>query len=158
MKNKIKYVFYVCIISTIAFIWSQSCLSMEASGNESDAVREMMEKLFGTETAFAQFVSTYIRKIAHFTEFALLGFEMTLFTYVCTKSKINDLFRCLVFGVAVAVTDETIQIFTGRGSSIFDVMIDTSGYIFAFLFASLLYFVIANSVRTIEERKKYKNV
>ena len=58
-----------------------------------------------------------------------------------TKMKKTDIIRCVCFGSIVASVDETIQILSGRGSSFFDVMIDTSGYLFALLMVSLLYFV-----------------
>ncbi len=143
---------------TLAFIWGQSCLSRELSGNESDAVRDLVEELIGTESAFARFVGTYIRKIAHFTEFAVLGIEMTLFIYLTTKKGICELIECVVFGPVVAIIDETIQIFSGRGSSLFDIMIDTCGYLSAFLLTSLLYFIICKASLAIQERSRLKNV
>ena len=158
MKSRTRAVFYVLIFMTLAFIWGHSCLSREASGNESDAVRELLEGIIGTEGAFARFVGIYIRKIAHFTEFAVLGVEMTLLTYLTTKSGIRELGGCVAFGPIVAVIDETIQIFSGRGSSLFDIMIDTCGYLSAFLVTSLLYFVICNTSLIIRERSRMKNV
>lgn len=158
MESRTKAVFYTLIFLTLAFIWGQSCLSRELSGNESDAVRELVEELIGTESAFARFVGTYIRKIAHFTEFAILALEMTLFTYLETKKGIRELAGCVAFGPVVAIIDETIQIFSGRGSSLFDIMIDTCGYLSAFLLTSLLYFVIRKTSFNIRERSKLKNV
>lgn len=155
---KAKLFFYIFILLTIAFIWGQSCLPAEVSNDESNAFREIVERILGTDSAFANFVSIYIRKIAHFTEFAVLGLEMTLFTYLCTKSRISDLIRCAYFGPVIAAIDETIQIFSGRGSSIIDVMIDTVGYIFAFLLTSLFYSVIRKVVFIIRERNRSKNV
>ncbi len=154
MKQKLRYLFLILIISTLAFIWGQSCMPPAASGNESDAVKEIVEKLIGTDTKFAVFVLKYIRKIAHFTEFALLAFELTLFTYICTPRRQFDMLRCVFFGPITAVVDETIQAFVGRGSSFFDVMIDTSGYLSSFLMTSLFYAITILLINVLKRRKK----
>ena len=158
MKSRLKYVFYAAIIFTLLFIWGHSCMPPEMSGNESNAVRGFLERLIGSDTPLSLLILKYVRKIAHFTEFALLAFEMTLFTYICTKSRLSDLVRCVCFGTIVAIIDETIQIFAGRGSSVVDVLIDTSGYLTSFLLTSLLCFAVRLVIKYNAERKKCKNV
>ena len=133
-------------------------MTPSASSNESNAVRNFVARIIGSETPLALIILKYIRKIAHFTEFAILAFEMTLFTYICTRIRIADLMRCVCFGTIVAIVDETIQIFAGRGSSIFDVLIDTAGYITSFLLTSLLYLVARIVVNLVTERRDRKSV
>ncbi len=158
VKKTLRYAFIAIIIATLLFIWGQSCMSPTASKNESDTVKMLLEELFGAETPMAVFILLYIRKIAHFTEFAMLALEMTLFTYLCTPRRGSDLLRCVLFGPLTAITDETIQIFSGRGSSIFDVAIDTTGYLFSFLLTSLCYAIAYAVIKSISKRRKYGNV
>ena len=158
MKLKLRYSFLILIVATLLFIWGHSCMPPTVSGNESDAVKEFVEKIIGTDTKVAVFTLRYIRKLAHFTEFAVLAFELTIFTYICTPRCYLDLLRCVCFGPIAAVIDETIQAFVGRGSSFFDVMIDTSGYLFSFLFTSFFYGIIYFFVNAIIKRRNKNNV
>lgn len=83
-----------------------------------------------------------IRKLAHFTEFFILG------GYLCFlfKKKISYL-----FAVLAAFIDETIQIFTpGRSAKILDVLIDSTGALLGFIFIMLIFYKINN----FKEKKK----
>lgn len=126
---KKKRIFTAIILLTLIFIWGQSCLSREVSGAESDVVRSWLEIIFKRETPFSIFLFKYIRKIAHFIEFGALGTEMTLFTLLFTRRALGNKIHCVLFGFAVASIDETIQKFTGRGSSFYDILLDFFGYL-----------------------------
>ncbi|MBR1817802.1 MAG: VanZ family protein [Bacilli bacterium] len=90
------------------------------------------------------------RKIAHFTEFFILG--------LCTINLLNcyqrvdkkTLLYALVFCFCYACSDEIHQIFVeGRGPSIIDVCIDTSG--------SLVSILIILGIQKYKKRKKAYN-
>ena len=70
----------------------------------------------------------FIRKLAHFTEFAVLGaLAGLLFGGRCQHLWIGLLFAAMT-GVATALCDETIQLFVpGRTGQIPDVWIDVAG-------------------------------
>jgi VanZ family protein len=69
---------------------------------------------------------TFLRKAAHFSEFAMLGL---LYCGRHRLVKSETPVHLMGFGMAVACIDETIQIFTPeRASSLIDVWIDTSGF------------------------------
>lgn len=69
-----------------------------------------------------------IRKLAHFAEFALLGFWWTLCLRVYTHRYIRHISWPLFFVMFTANIDETIQTFVlDRSGSIRDVWIDVSG-------------------------------
>lgn len=138
-------IFILLIVLTVMFIWGQSFLSQEKSVDESEAVKSFLEKIFIFENPVTDFVLKYIRKIAHFTEFGILGFEMALFTFLCTVFHRRDIAYLVFFGPIVATIDETIQKFTGRGSSFFDVMIDSAGYFTLVLITVLACLIIKNS-------------
>ena len=83
-------------------------------------------------------VTLIVRKIAHFTEFTLLGFFLMMHLisykpYIKTFNYKMFIRACisLIIGVLYAFSDEIHQMFVAdRYSSIYDVMIDGSGVLF----------------------------
>jgi VanZ family protein len=75
-----------------------------------------------------QFTSNSVRKLAHFAEFAALGFLAQLSFWVVNRLNGHTMLHGLFLGLAVAVADETLQLFVdGRGSSVRDIVIDFCG-------------------------------
>ena len=60
-------------------------------------------------------------------EFALLGIEVSLYVALFARKKIFML-ASYPLGLFIALFDETIQIFSGRGSSVRDVWLDFLGF------------------------------
>lgn len=86
----------------------------------------------------------YIRKLAHFSEFALLGFLILFGARFCPLVK-SRLLTFLIFLFAVPYTDETIQKFSdGRASMVSDMVLDGCGYLFGGLVAYILVLIIAD--------------
>ena len=95
-----------------------------------------------------------IRKLAHFTEYVILGIfsSLTFITNICanqskfnSKSFRNHMFRTMlfsyVFSTLYAVTDEIHQGFTdNRYPSIKDVLIDSSGALFGVIIACIIFY------------------
>ena len=57
----------------------------------------------------------------------MLGALLLLLTAVGFRVRLQTVVNCLFFLMAAALTDETIQIFTGRGPQIQDVWLDFAG-------------------------------
>lgn len=75
-----------------------------------------------------QLTGNSVRKLAHFAEFAALGFLAQLSFGVVNKLNGHTALHGLFLGLVVAVADETLQLFVdGRGSSVRDVVIDFFG-------------------------------
>lgn len=95
---------------------------------------------------------TIIRKLAHFTIYALLGF--CAFNAYSVTLKIKNLFLCLL-SVGISSTYATIDEFVfqalaeGRAPMLFDVFIDTLGA----LFGSVLMLMIFLLVKLNKKRK-----
>ena len=128
-KQQLPLILIFITAALTVFIWSNSMLDSETSGAISNAVTEFISDIFG-EIPKESYEDShhFIRKTAHFTEFALLG---VLYTLIKTKLD-GKTFSALVFfpvscTLFTAVCDEFIQSFTGRGSSVRDVMLDFSG-------------------------------
>lgn len=78
-----------------------------------------------------------VRKLAHFSEYALLGFCLTLLLREYAW-RFPRIFACLM-GAGYAVTDELHQLLSkGRSASARDVLIDTSGVVAGMVTASCL--------------------
>ena len=148
MRNKhILVVFFVLIL---VFIWGNSLLSAELSSQVSQAVGEFLAKILGEGDGISTVGGASVRKVAHFVEFAALGVVSSLalgFMIVNVWSKVSV---SALLGLFVALIDETIQIFSGRGSSVRDVWIDVCGY----LCGCLVVFVVPVLVKTIKEKSK----
>lgn len=116
------------LVLLLAFIWGNSLLP----GNESGNLSGFVGKILGTLLPFIDFTSGIgsfiLRKFAHFSEFAALGMVLCWLFGMTQGQKWLALLLPLICGVAVACVDETIQIFSpGRHCSIVDVGIDSAG-------------------------------
>ena len=134
MQQKSKKVFkrllIALILITLAFIFVQSMLPRETSAKESDSVSDIVAGIVPPETKPGAFLQVNIRKVAHFLEFALLGAEISLYVFLFLRKNIV-IYLSLLAAPLFGMIDETIQIYSGRGSSFFDTLIDASGYISA---------------------------
>ena len=134
-RKALELAFIALIIATVAFIFIQSALPPKISAKESEAVKDVLEEIIPPDTEVGETVHKNVRKIAHFVEFALFGAELALYIYLLRR---KTAFIVLSYPAALilALFDESIQMFSGRGPSVFDVWIDFSGFVFA---ASLVY-------------------
>ena len=130
-KNVIKYlriVFYIAILTTLVFIFVNSALPPEKSGEQSDKVSGIIAEIIPVDTDIGNFIITNIRKIAHFTEYGLLGIIVSLYVLIYTRKRVAFGFGSLLFALVVGFTDESIQILSGRGPSVSDIWIDIGGF------------------------------
>ena len=98
----------------------------------------------------AEAVHTFVRKTAHFTEYAVLGF----FTYKAVSCDVKDRKKAVLMAQLIstgyASTDEIHQMFVpGREGKVFDVLIDSCGA-FCGIMVSLI------TQKFIEKRKEIR--
>jgi len=112
------------LICNLAFIWGNSLLPAEISQAFSDWVKKLLSALFSGGGSGTGQGSGLLRKIAHFTEFAVLG---TLFGW-CFGMLQKPKYLPFLFGTAAACVDETLQMLApGRAPRLTDVLIDSFG-------------------------------
>lgn len=149
MKNKVifysRIILIALIICTLCFTFYQSMLPPEQSSEVSDSVSDAIEPIIPSDTPTGSYVHTNLRKIAHFVEFAALGLEVALFVILflptwgaSVRSRLTFILHSYLVAPITALLDETIQIFTNRGSSVSDVWLDTAGFV---SFATLVYLI-----------------
>ena len=119
-----KRILSVLIVLNLVLIWGNSLMTGADSGAISGGVLAFLGRFL--PVLLTEAGHTFLRKAAHFSEFALLGL------LYCGRHRLarqETPLHLMGFGLAVACIDETIQIFTpGRASSLIDVWIDTSGF------------------------------
>ena len=131
MRTSRKRLCLALIALNLAFIWGNSLLSGELSHLLSD----WLGRLLGLGGGAPQEGTGLLRKLAHFTEFACLGFLLTWLAKLKGERGFHLFALALLGGLLTACIDESIQLITpDRGSSLVDVWIDTSGAALASLF------------------------
>ena len=145
----------VLIFASIAHAFIQSALPPEISSAESNKVGDIIEEIIPPETPQGQFVQKNLRKLAHFTEFFIIGTFTTIYVLVYMRKK-SAFCVHIPFGIFVGLLDETIQIFSGRGPSVTDVWIDSLGYVTATAIVALLLLSAFFIHRWIKRRKSSK--
>lgn len=124
MKDKKKFwIFFTLSLLWVCFIFARSLKPAEDSSAESGDILVLMQLVFPGITMHL------VRKLAHFTEFAILGTLVGL-TQLQTR-RINPT-APLLAGLLCALSDETVQLFiSGRSGQVQDVWIDFAGVVAA---------------------------
>lgn len=145
-RNRI--IFTILTALCVAFIFTQSLLPASASGAESGRVVDFINYLCELIGIGFTFTGHFVRKCAHFTEFAILGIS-AFFTFKSyfSKYKLSALFA-LTLCVAVAVSDECLQLISaGRVCSFGDMIIDSSGSAVGILISVIFYLFLSRRNR-----------
>ena len=141
----IKCINVICIIlwMILVFIFSNEG-GVDSSGTSGNTIRQILI-LFKKDWDLIQLEKTiemlqpFVRKLAHFTLYAVGGFLTYNLNSKTEKIKkleqrysyINKYTITIIFGIFYAITDEIHQIFVpGRDGRVFDVCVDTLGVIF----------------------------
>ena len=136
--DEFRFVWLLAMAATVAFIFEQSTLPPAESAEASHSVADALARFFGTDTAIAALIRRYVRKLAHFAEFFLLGGLSE--GYLTRRHTVENTALQLAFGFLVASADESLQLLTGRGSLFSDVLLDSVGYLSGMLAAGLVLF------------------
>ena len=134
MNRRKRNIILILLLLNLWFIWGNSLLPPHASNAISDKVTEIIQSVFAVqheeqEKTDTWWTSAHMRKLAHATEFAALGALSTAYASARGKRLLRDCWPfILLCGVLTALTDETIQLFTGRTSAVKDVWIDSGGF------------------------------
>lgn len=128
-QNILTAVLLVLIVITLCVIWGHSLEGPQDSSKKSQAVLENIVKpILGPFIGEENVTEYFVRKLGHFTEFFALGLECFLLLWVRRKIRPHWVAHGLGFGFLVGAVDETLQNFTGRGSSLADVWLDFAGF------------------------------
>ena len=149
---------WLMVIATMLIIYSFSGETAQESTETSGGIIEAILKLFlPNEKVTVDLIARLqhpIRKLAHFSIFALLGF--TLANAFKVTFKIKNIFKYLLSLASVIIyasTDELHQgLIDGRGPSFKDVLIDSFGGLTGILVFALMLFIF-NKLITKKDRE-----
>jgi len=139
----VRTIIVIMILATLSFIWSNSAKNADISSGDSEQIVDIVKPVIDPGNRISRDDFThFIRKAAHFGEFALLGFEICLLMLTFEKKSLT--LPISVLGVILsAAADELIQLGSpGRAAAFTDVLIDTAGGLCGALFSMLLITVI----------------
>lgn len=146
--TKLGKVFVVLTVLWMAVIFAYSAQPGDESGETSIWAGMMFGKIFvpgfdswsqEKQIEYAEDIDYPVRKVAHFTEFAILGFFAANAYNDRTKKGYKKFLVPWLFGGIYAATDELHQrLVPGRNGNIFDVTLDSFGVAFGVLVALLI--------------------
>ena len=153
-KRRIAVALLIVVMAlVVSFIFGNSLKSREESKKDSDAVAgvimSIIEAICGKRI---DNIRSVVRKLAHLAEFCMLGLAVSGLLAVIDYSR--RWWLCgygLLFCLIIAVCDELIQSFVGRGSAVGDVLIDFAG-------AFLGFFALIAAIEVIKHIKNRKNI
>ncbi len=137
----------VVLVIGMAFVWGHSMIPATGSAEESRIIGEIIKPFLEIFVGEGNVTDHLVRKLAHFTEYGVLGFAMG--ANVAIRGRVPSdgergrrIYRWtygLLLMLAIAVVDESIQIVTpGRGAMIADVLLDMCGSLAGILVAGAI--------------------
>ena len=134
------------ILIILIILWMNLVFGFSGQdGEQSSGISYKISMLItGNNEEIAKIIEPYIRKIAHFSEYAVGAILIYLLIYTFPKvpSKIRNI-SSIIITIIYAISDEIHQLYIpGREGKIVDVYIDTLGIITGILFINLIIKII----------------
>lgn len=121
MINK-KRISIVLVILWMTVIFIMSSFNSTESSNQSNFIVNIIVNLFNIDNT--KLLSLIIRKLAHFTEYLILGLIVYNMIHQYNKKNYIAIIICIIY----AISDEIHQLYVpGRSCQILDMIIDTFG-------------------------------
>lgn len=143
-----KYTRWLCVTLTLAWMCLIFCLSAQSASDSSKTSGVLVEtfaKLLGIIRGTERYsiLTTVIRKLAHLSEFAVLGALCRLSLLHFGLSKRVGFLLAIGISALYAVTDEIHQLFVvGRACRFTDVCIDSLGALLGIAFVTLIIYLL----------------
>ncbi len=153
--NLLRIVLLILLFGTFYIIFGFSSQDGEESGGISSRVTEFILEKSNTyknieenrQDEIFERTEKIIRKIAHFSIYALVGFLLMGLVSTFKLKEKNRILISLILGVLYATSDEIHQLFSpGRSAQITDVYIDTLGILVG-IFVILLFIKIFEKIK-----------
>ena len=130
-RRRAALILMALIVCTIAFIWSNSLQNPDESMRRSDVAEKVIRPIvlaLPVKQWHSEDMVTFItRKLGHFTEYFLLGAELMLLALLLRPAFCLRFIWLLLFAGAIAAMDESLQLTSGRGAAVSDVLLDIFG-------------------------------
>ena len=140
-RRRAALILMALIICTIAVIWSNSLQNPDESMRRSDVAEKVIRPIvlaLPVKQWHSEDMVTFItRKLGHFTEYFLLGAELMLLALVLRPAFRLRWTWLLLFAGAIAALDESLQLTSGRGAAVSDVLLDIFGALTGLMMTAL---------------------
>ena len=147
-----RVVLTVLTVAAVAAIFYNSSQSAIESTERSSPLTDWINSILSGFPIPFSVTENFIRKLAHFTEYAILGTMLSVTYYLYLLKIKTALIATLITSAAVAVIDEVIQLFpAGRSCQISDMLLDCCGVAFAAVIVMLI-------IRAIENNRRKKHI
>ena len=125
-EKGIRVLLFAVLLAWTLFIFARSLRSADDSTAESAFFLELIKRIIPSVSMH------FVRKLAHFTEFFMLGcLSWVLFSRLFGGKKrpaLTGAAICVCYCLAAAVTDEPLQLTSpGRSCQVSDMLLDLSG-------------------------------
>ncbi len=163
-----KIVLPILCIAWVAFIFSNSLRTGEESSKQSTEVVETVQTVVGWVAPDSPIVNAtgeqfdllhhFVRKAAHFTEFAILG-ALLCWCYFVYTLRLKHLYLPVAGALLVPLLDEGLQkLISGRAGMLADVLIDVSGSITGLAFAGIFVWMLVTVSRYRKSKQKKNEI
>lgn len=117
-----KIISILLVILWMTFIFIMSSFNSAESSSQSNIIVNFIVRLFNISNI--DVVSLIVRKLAHFTEYFILGVLVANMLRYFDKRIYISIFICILY----AISDEIHQLFVlGRSCQVLDILIDSIG-------------------------------
>ena len=148
MKRYLRIIMPILAFLVIIFILSNSFSNSTTASEKRDFVVKTV-----TGKTFSQRVLSSVAKLFHMMEYAAFSFCLTSSVFLLGNGLKNRFERILLCGMTLALTDELIQtMFSGRGSRVTDVLVDTAGIMVGYAVVIVITKILAK--RNEQKRKE----
>ncbi len=151
LKKKLILLFLVFLaVGWVCFIFSNSLKTAEVSDDQSGRIVDFIIRAIlriSDEITIENIAGTmnfFVRKFAHFTEFAILSILLFLIFLVQGKNNKSNFLFSMAGVLTAAVCDELLQMLSdGRACRVADMFIDCAGGAFGCTLVCVLHFVFS---------------
>ncbi len=161
--NIFRAIIICCLLALFVTIFSFSNQTSEVSGGLSRKITYEITKNIKhiqqldepeKENILSK-IETFIRKLAHYTLYALVGFLMMLLMVTYNLKQIKRSGISFGVGLIYAISDEVHQSFVpGRGPMVQDVLLDSFGVISGIVLCMLIIAIISHIMKKLNKCKK----
>ena len=137
-----RWILYIVLCLIVFFIWDNSLQNGGTSDGFSLIFAEWLAPIADKLGFYGNIwaLNRIIRKLAHLTEFTILG--GVLYVVLRRYIEYGIVVKTIGVGIVIASLDEFIQLFSlGRSSQLSDVLIDTIGIIIGISVVKLAYYI-----------------
>lgn len=134
--NIIRIILVIMLLGTFGLIFNFSSQDSERSGSTSQKITEAITKNIKSiqelnkddKARVIDEIENVIRKIAHFSIYALVGILLMALLNTYSINENNKIFYTIIIGLIYAMSDEFHQCFVlGRSGQVSDIILDTLG-------------------------------